>query len=320
MPAKDKHIVAGLRSLPIHPKASVVSIGVFDGVHIGHQTLLKSAVAQAKKLNVPSIVLTFDPDPHDFLNPGPFPNALMPVSVRCRLIRELGIDWVVVIRFTDAFARKTAEDFMNGVLVKRLNAQCVIVGKNFRFGAQATGSVAVLRQWAKTSGVRIMPMEPVKRQDQRVSSSRIRKLVRQGDLAAAKRLVGRPPELYGYVVRGEGRGRELGTPTANIALNPQTVPPQGVYAVTVDVNGRLLGGVMNYGTRPTFCEDGSVVCEVHLFGFSGDLYGQSLVVSLIKHLRDERNFSSSSALQSQIARDISRAKRVLNKKGDSHLF
>lgn len=306
-------IVAGLNALPLRDQACVVSIGVFDGVHVGHQALLTKAVKVARSLNVPAVTLTFDPDPEDVLNPSAFPNALMPVEKRCRLIRDLGMDWVVVIRFTEKLAALSAEDFIQRVLVRRLHVKRIVVGSNFRFGAKARGNIRLLKKVGDENGFQVLAVNPIQREGASVSSSRIRRLIHSGHIGEAKRLVGRAPELFGRVVKGEGRGRQMGVPTANIALNPQTVPPQGVYVVKVEAEGRMWEGVMNYGTRPTFCPDGSVVCEVHLLGYSGNLYGQTLAVSLLRRLRSEKTFSNQEALTRQIHSDIDRAKEYFKR-------
>jgi riboflavin kinase/FMN adenylyltransferase len=298
-----------------------VTIGVFDGVHLAHQRLVRKTVVWARRLRAVSVVVTFDPDPHRVLAPGRAPAALMPLGLRCWRLRRLGAEQVRVVRFTRALSRMPPEAFVRRMLAARLRARALVVGHDFAFGRGRRGDLALLRRLAPTLGFRVIPIAPVTLGGLPVSSSRIRRLIARGALARAARLMGGPPVVCGRVVPGTGRGRRLGCPTANLRLIDQVVPPCGVYAVRVGLlagrlpaqqrpTGRWWDGVMNLGVRPTF-GGGPLVCEVHLFGFSGSLRGRPVMVSLLKKLRNERRFPTPKALRRQIAHDVRRAKRLL---------
>ena len=314
-------LVTGLAAWPHPPRRTVVTVGVFDGVHRAHQQLVRRAVALAHRLKAASVVVTFDPDPHAVLEPRTAPRPLMPLGVRCGWLQRLGADWVWVIPFTRRFATMRAEQFVERILLRRLRSATLVVGSDFAFGQGRTGNVALLRRLGARVGLRVMSLAEVRQGGRPVSSSRIRQLLEQGRLDAAARLLGRAPALYGTGVRGAGRGRQLGFPTANLRLVPQVLPPRGVYAVRVQVlrgaggrlqqpSGRRWDGVMNLGVRPTFGER-RLVCEVHLFGFSGSLLRRPVSISLLKRLRGERRFASPRALAAQIARDVRRARVLL---------
>lgn len=291
------------------PVNAVVTVGVFDGVHLAHQQLIRSTVRLARRLRGTSVVITFDPDPHVVLHPATAPPALMPLGARVRRLQALGVDWVWIIPFSRRFASMTPRQFIRRVLRDRLEAKVVVVGERFAFGRRRRGNTEILQTVGPRYGMRIVPMPPITRAGVPVSSSRIRRLIGQGRLREAGRLLGCAPALYGTVVRGTGRGRRLGFPTANLRLIPQVLPPQGVYAVVVHLGGRRWRGVMNVGHRPTF-GPGPLVCEVHLLGFSGTLHRRSVAVALLARLRGERRFPTPEALARQVRRDILRARRL----------
>ncbi len=335
-------VLRGLNALTRPPTRAVVTVGMFDGVHIAHQRLLQTTITVARRLRGTSVAMTFDPDPQIVLDPAHAQPALMPLDARVAALRGLGVERVWVIPFTKRFARMTAEQFIRRVLVGRLHAVAVVVGATFAFGRNRQGDMAVLQILGPSYGMRVMAVREVRRGGKPVSSSRIRRLIGMGQLAHATRLLGRPPALYGVVVRGAGRGRRLGFPTANLRLIDQVLPPRGVYAVVLaredgrrtrrgvtppplSVRGKrtawplrfsggtlIGGGVMNLGVRPTF-GGGPLICEVHLLGFSGSLRGQSVSVLLLARLRDERCFSSWRSLQRQVRSDIARARRFFTR-------
>jgi riboflavin kinase/FMN adenylyltransferase len=302
------------------PRRAVVTVGVFDGVHLAHQQLLHATIRLARRLHGTSVAMTFDPDPQLVLDPGHAQPPLMPLESRIAALRALGVDWVWVIPFTKRFARTTAEQFIRRVLVQRLRAAAVVVGETFVFGRDRQGDMEALQVLGPSYGMRVVAVRQVRRGGKPVSSSRIRQLIGTGQLAHAARLLGRAPALYGVVVRGAGRARRLGFPTANLRLIPQALPPRGVYVVLLArtgwpgvtpplSGGKLIGGgVMNLGVRPTFGA-GPLTCEVHLLGFSGSLRGRSVCVLLLARLRAERRFSSWRSLQRQVRSDIARARR-----------
>ncbi len=305
-------VATGLDAIARPPTRAVVTIGMFDGVHRGHQRLIGTAVRLGRRLRGTVIAVTFDPDPQAVLEPSRTPPALMPLEERLAHLAALGVDIAWVLPFTRGFARITAEQFIRRVLVNRLRAVALIVGETFTFGRDRLGDLRLLQRLGRMAGMRIIPVREVARGGRPISSSRIRRLISAGRLAEARRLLGRPPALYGVVVPGAGRGRRLGCPTANIRLIPQVLPPQGVYAVTVRIVGHrpCWGGVMNLGLRPTF-GPGPLTCEVHLFGYAGTLRDHPLAVSLLRRLRSERCFPAPSALARQIRRDLARARRLL---------
>lgn len=297
-------------------RRAVVTVGVFDGVHLAHQRLIRRAIRLARQLRAASVAVTFHPDPHHVLAPDTAPPMLMSLKARLRHLAALGLDATLVIRFTRAFARTSAARFAGEVLVRDLRARAIVVGDAFAFGRGRRGGVRTLRAAATAGGARVIAVPAIVRSGAPVSASRIRRLIHDGDLRGASVLLGRPPTLGGCVVRGAGRGRRLGYPTANLRLQDQVTPPQGVYAVRARLESaqgrarRAWPAVMNLGTRPTF-GGGAVWCEVHVLGAPGPLLGRTLSLELIQRLRGERCFPSIAALQRQIRRDIAKARQAL---------
>ena len=311
LPRRPIRILRGLSAIHRAPPRTVVAVGVFDGVHRGHRRILRAAVRLARRQRALAVALTFDPDPQCVLAPAQAAPALMPLADRVRALAATGVDWVLVVPFTQRFAHMTGRQFIDHVLVGRLHACTLVVGEHFRFGRGQGGNLALLRRLGPSRGLDVVFVPEVRHGGAPISSSRIRRLIAAGELAQARVLLGRPAALYGRVVPGAGRGRRLGFPTANVALREHVLPPQGVYAVTVERPGaRWRGpGVMNLGVRPTF-GGGPVVCEVHVLGFSGSLRGAALVVHLLMRLRAERCFANAAALRQHIQRDVQRARRL----------
>lgn len=317
-------VVWGLRAAFQPPPRAVVTVGVFDGVHRAHQQLIRATVRLARRLKGTSVAITFDPDPQRVLDPAHAPSALMLLQERVACLRALGIEWVWVLRFTPALSRMTAEAFVRRVLVERLGTAALVVGDAFVFGHGRQGDLGLLRAVGRSVGMRVAAVRNVKQGGVPISSSRIRRLIEQGRLSRAASLLGRPPRLAGTVVRGAGRGRRLGFPTANLRLMPhQVLPPHGVYAVHAWLPGRRSAtyGVMNLGMRPTF-GTGPLVCEVHLLQHTPSpesratnlarwpLVGRRITTALLARLRPERRFPTADALRRQIRRDIARARRL----------
>jgi riboflavin kinase/FMN adenylyltransferase len=301
----------GERPFSSPPPSAVVTVGVFDGVHVAHQRVIRTAVRLARRLQGTSVVITFDPDPQQVLDRRAASPALMPIEARLEALSALGVDRIWVIPFTARFASMTAEQFVREMLLRRLRAVAVVVGEAFAFGRHRQGTMAMLQALGPPAGMRIVSVPHLRRGGAPVSSSRIRRLISRGHLSQARQLLGRAPALYGTVVRGAGRGRRLGVPTANVRLIPQVLPPRGVYAVHVRVRDgrRVRRGVMNFGVRPTFGA-GPLVCEVHLLRFSGRLLGQSVTLFLLARLRSERRFPTPESLRRQIHRDLLHAKKI----------
>lgn len=279
----------------------VVTIGNFDGVHLGHRALVQRAIAVAKARGAPSLAYTFHPAPRDVLRPNNGVLRIESLDDRVARLCALGVDHVVVEPFDHAFAAQSPQQFAQDVLVGRLRASALVVGWDFRFGRGREGTADGLRAWLAGP---VEQLGAVALGDDVVSSSAIREAVLGGDVALAARLLGRPHLICGEVVHGEARGRELGFPTANLALSTPLVPANGVYAVQVRVDDapRWWPGVCNIGARPTFDGHGRRV-EVHLLAGGRDLYGRELRVSVVDRLRDERAFPSRETLIAQIDAD-----------------
>lgn len=286
----------------------VVTIGNFDGVHLGHRSLLDATLAKAAELGTRGAVYTFHPAPRDVLRPdNPIPR-IQTLQDKVARLHEAGVTDVIVEPFSLEFGAQSAEWFAREVLVNRLGASALVLGWDFRFGRGREGNVDRLREWLD---IDIQQVTPFELDGAVVSSSRIRQAIRAGRLAEAAQLLGRPHELVGSVQHGDARGRELGFPTANVRCETELLPPDGVYAVRVEVDGEHRNGVANLGMRPTF-EGTERRLEVHLFDFAGDLYGRRLTVALAGFVRGERAFSDAQALVTQIRADAAAARTLLS--------
>ncbi|MDQ3206467.1 MAG: bifunctional riboflavin kinase/FAD synthetase [Pseudomonadota bacterium] len=319
---------------PRCPHGSVVCIGAFDGLHLGHQALVRHAVERARALGVPAVALSFEPLPREFFADGVRPPRLLPAGEKASRLLAMGLDQVGLLRFDAALSAMDAEDFVRQVLVQRLAAREVWVGPEFRFGRRRGGDIVVLRRLGAQLDFSAGQIDPVMLQGERVSSTRIREALTRGNLDAAARLLGRPYSLCGRVVRGRQLGRTLGYPTANIRFAPGIVPAvSGIFATRVHgavsaaqeqspealvpPRGRHADGapgwpsVSSVGTRPTV---GGVepLLETHLFDFDGDLYGRRLEVEFVAKLRDEEHFSDLPALAAQMHRDAEQARDLLS--------
>jgi riboflavin kinase/FMN adenylyltransferase len=306
-----------LRHIASHPRrfaSPVLTLGNFDGVHRGHQAILGRVVAEARRLGGEALAITFAPHPLAVLRPGQAPPVLTSLHDRLGLIAALGVDAVVLLRFTPAFARLAPEEFVDRFLVARLGAVKLIVGHRVSFGHERRGNAALLETLGRTRGFAVEVIGPVEIDGREVSSSAIRAAVVAGDVRLAAALLGRPHRLSGRVVRGHRRGASLGFPTANVRVRDGMHPREGVYAVVAEVEGARHPGVANLGRNPTF-GGGSLTLEVHLLGFDGDLYGRRCAVSFVERLRDEMAFPSAEALAGQIRRDAERARAVLAERG-----
>jgi riboflavin kinase/FMN adenylyltransferase len=294
----------------VRDDTSVVTVGTFDGVHRGHQAILDYLLQRADERAGPSTLISFDPHPRSVVHGADVP-LLTTIDERASLLQDLGLDRFVVFPFTQGFAELSAEDYVREVLVEGVGLQEITVGYDHRFGKGREGDVDLLRRMGDVHGfdVDVIPAQHVG--DDVVSSSAIRERIGSGEVEAARRLLGRPYRLSGTVERGEGRGRTLGFPTANLRIPPaKAVPAIGVYATFVDLPDRgVQPGMLNIGRRPTF--DGmDVTVEVHLLDFEGDLYGEDLTVQFVQRLRDERKFDSADALAVQLSKDKQHCKRV----------
>jgi riboflavin kinase/FMN adenylyltransferase len=303
-----------LDSLAPGATSSAVTLGNFDGVHRGHQALVAETVGWARSAHGAAVVLTFDPHPARVLNPSGAKSALMTLDQKAEVLASLGVDRLVVLPFTEALAAMSADDFGRLVVGEALGATRVVVGQDFRFGRGRAGDVAELTRLGETLGFEVRGIAPVLEDGAPISSSRIRDLLAIGDVVKAAGLLGRPFYVDGVVVRGDGRGRGLGFPTANVAVRNETLPRLGVYACRVRIESGLAPwpAVANLGRRPTF-GGGATVLEAHLLDFEGDLYGREARVEFMNELRGERAFPSALALLEQIRMDVESARRVLEK-------
>jgi len=290
----------------------VVTIGVFDGVHRGHQQIIGQAVKRAGELGDRSVVVTFDPHPSEVVRPGSHPAVLTENGRKAELIEALGVDALCVVPFTLDFSRLAAEAFVHDVLVEHLHAALVVVGENFRFGHRAAGDVALLQRLGRTFGFAVEGPPLVADDGTVFSSTYIRACVGAGDVTAAARALGRPHRLEGVVVRGDQRGRELGFPTANLMTNPYAaIPADGVYAAhLVRADGQALPAAVSIGTNPTF--DGRQRrVEAYVLDFDGDLYGERVALDFAAHLREMRAYPGIDPLVAQIREDVTQTRRLL---------
>ena len=295
----------------LYPQGCVVCIGAFDGLHLGHRTLVRQAVARARATGLPAVALGFEPLPREFFARGLPPPRLSLARAKVQGLRELGCEGVGLLRFDTRMAAMGAGDFVRRVLVERLQAREVWIGPEFRFGHRRGGDLAVLQAMGREFGFVAGEIAPVQAQGERVSSTRIREALQAGDFATAARLLGRPYAIGGRVVRGKQLGRTLGFPTANLRF-PKTPALSGIYATWVHgVGDAPHASVSSFGTRPTV--DGvEPLLEAHLFDFAGDLYGRHIEVEFVARLRAEEKFNDLAALTAQMHRDAAEARDLLS--------
>jgi riboflavin kinase / FMN adenylyltransferase len=293
------------------PQGSVVCIGAFDGVHCGHRALLRRVRERADALGVQAIAVSFEPIPREFFARSTPVPRLDNVRGKIQQIRDSGIDLLMLMRFNAALAAMPAEEFVEQILIKRLNAREVWVGADFRFGHARRGDVELLREMGDARGFRAEVFGEFTLGDERVRSSAIRELLGEGDFQSAERLLGRRFSIGGHVVYGKQLGRKLGYPTANIRLGRRTSPINGIFAVRVHgITAESLPGVASLGVRPTV-NGVEPLLEAHLFDFDGDLYGRRIEVEFVAKLRDEEKFDTLDAMVEQIDRDAAEARERL---------
>ena len=293
---------------------SVVTPGNHDGVHLGHRALIDAAKRTAEARGWQTLGMFFDPHPTAVLAPARAPVLITSIERRVEIMRGAGCDDVVVLPFDSEFARMSPDMFVQKVLLDTCRAKGVVVGPDFHFGHKRSGNIETLRGWGKEGGFTVELVQPVMYEQEAVSSTRIRRVLRQdGDVQSAAWMMTRLHEISGEVVPGDRRGREIGFPTANLDVEPLQLPKDGVYSVVARVLGEsdapLLHGVANLGNRPTFGAGRSV--EVHLFGFDGDLYGKRMRIGFATRIRGEAKFDGLQALRAQIDRDCDEAKNAL---------
>lgn len=300
--------------VPAVLRGGVYALGNFDGVHLGHQQVIAEARRVARALGVPLGVLVFEPHPRQFFFPDEPFFRLTPFRSKARILEKLGVDILAALPFDAAMAARLAPDFVHDVLVNGLHAVHVVAGYDFRFGKGRGGDVGVLSYMSAMEGFGVSVVEEVALDGEAYSSTRIRDLLTRGDPRGAARLLGRWWTVETHVRTGDRRGRTIGFPTANLALEDHVEPALGVYAVKIEIEDGphkgIYDGVANLGRRPTF-DKKDVLLEVHIFDFEGDIYGHHAAVSFIDYLRPERKFDGLDALKAQIAKDSARARALL---------
>ena len=309
------HLIENLEEIREPLKNAVITIGNFDGVHIGHQALFHAVIEKADAIGGTSAAMTFEPHPIRVLKPNGHPPLITLYRQKIELIASTGIDVLFGVPFTLEFAAVPARQFVEELLVKRIGMRAIVVGKDYTFGRGRKGNLAMLQELGQTLGFEVLVMDWIQRSHTlqgRISSTRIRKLVMAGKVAEARYLLGRYYQIRGTVATGRDRGGKLlGCPTANINLYDELCPQTGVYAVTVECLGEKFKGVANIGYSPTF-DDHLFTAEVHILDFSGNLYGEDIRVNFIERIRDEKKFNSIAELSVQIQRDIQTARGLLN--------
>jgi riboflavin kinase/FMN adenylyltransferase len=306
-------LIRGQHNLRPRHRGCVATIGNFDGVHLGHQSVLGQLAEKSVELGLPAMVITFEPYPQEYFRPGNVPPRLTRLREKLRMLARFAVDYMLVLKFDAALASMSAEAFIETLLVDGLDVKYLVVGDDFRFGKGRRGDFAMLQAAGEQHGFQVAHMHTFAVDGERVSSTRIREALMAGDLAAAEKMLGRPYRMCGRIAHGDKRGRSIGFPTANIFLHRQATAVQGVYAVEVfGLDRDPVTGVANVGTRPTVDGTRSLL-EVHLFDFDDEIYGRYVNVDFVRRLRAEKRFESFDALKDQIAVDVEDAKTFFSK-------
>ncbi|WP_415156183.1 bifunctional riboflavin kinase/FAD synthetase [Maritalea sp.] len=303
-------LIEDLSQFPSSLRGATIAIGNFDGCHLGHQKVFSAAKEKAQKLGKPALVLTFEPHPRDVFAPQPFMFRLTERDQKARLVEALGFDGIIVMPFNKDLAGKTAEEFVSDFLVDSIDVSAVAVGADFHFGKARAGTPAFLAKSGELHGFDVKICGMLDDKEETISSSRVRDALREGDVPAANALLGYHFFIAGEVSHGDKRGRELGYPTANIALSPFEGLKLGIYAVRVQHNGKTYDGVASYGRRPMF-DNGKALFETHIFDFKGEIYGDKLEVAITKYLRGEKKFDGLDDLIAAMDHDSIEAKENL---------
>jgi riboflavin kinase/FMN adenylyltransferase len=296
-------------------RPTVLTLGVFDGLHLGHQLIMKTVLERARAVNAVPTVITFEPHPRAVLHPESAPPLLQTLDQKIEAMGVLGIEQTIVIHFDKQFSQIRAEDFLRDVVVERLHAKEVYLGRGFFFGHNREGNIELLRKVSARLGFFADEVPEVRLRGTRIGSTRIRELLQQGHVNLARRMLGRPYGVEGPVVRGAARGVTLGFPTANVQPHNRVVPRVGVYVTATLIEGHWRRSVTNIGVRPTFGDTTEPSVETHVMNWSGDLYGDVLRVRFLHRLRDEKRFGSIDELKSQIKHDVERAQVYFERAG-----
>lgn len=301
-------------------RPTVLTLGVFDGLHLGHQLIMQRVVERAHAVGAVPTVITFDPHPRAVLHPESSPPLLQTFDQKIEGFGVLGIEQTIVVRFTIEFSMIAAGDFLRDVVRDRLHAKEVYLGKGFAFGHNREGNIELLKRVGKQLDFAAGEVPEVQARGQRVSSSKIRQLLAHGHVNLARRMLGRPYGVEGLVERGAERGRQLGFPTANLHPHNRVIPRRGVYVTGTLIEGKWRRSVTNVGVRPTFGEEAEPSVETYVMNWDGDLYGDVVRVRFLHRLRDERKFDALEDLKMQIGRDVVRAESYFDRAGTKHML
>lgn len=296
-------------------RPTVLTLGVFDGLHLGHQRIMQTVAKRAKTVSAVATAITFDPHPRAVLHPESAPPLLQTLDQRLANFKVLGIEQAIVIPFDHKFADQPAETFLSDIIRARLHAKEVYLGKGFEFGKNRGGNIELLRSRSQELGFLAYEVDEVCLRGERVSSSKIRKLLSEGRTNLARRMLGRPYGVEGVIIRGNRRGHTIGFPTANLKPHNRVIPRYGVYATATLVDGVWRRSITNIGVRPTFENEAEPSIETYIFDFEGDLYGDVLRVRFLHRIRDERKFSGIEELKAQIERDSQHALNYFRHEG-----
>jgi riboflavin kinase/FMN adenylyltransferase len=305
-------LIRGIHNLRPEHQGCVATIGNFDGVHLGHQAVFRKLMEKGAELGLPAVVITFEPQPQEYFAPQRAPARLTRLREKLQAIADTGIERVLLLEFNAKMASMGAEDFVERILVDGLGIRFLMVGDDFRFGAKRRGDFNLLCEEGARHGFTVEDMHTIRVSEDRVSSTRVREALTDGDLETAAHLLGRPYRICGRVAHGDKRGRTIGFPTANVDLHRRVSPVRGVFAVRMHgLEEAPLPGVANIGNRPTVTGDSRYLLEVHLFDFAREVYGRHVGVEFVQKLRDEKKFESFEELRRQIAQDAWQARNLL---------
>ncbi len=296
-------------------RGTVLTLGVFDGLHLGHQRIMQTVVESAKANKLVPTVITFDPHPRAVLHPENSPPLLQTLDQRLANFEVLGIEQAIVVRFDKDFAAQDAKTFLHDIVHERLQAREVFLGKGFAFGKNRSGNITLLREMSRKLGFFADEVAEVRLRGTRISSSKIRQLLAEGRVNLARRMLGRPYGVEGQIIHGFERGRTIGFPTANLHPRNRVIPKYGVYATANLIDSVWRRSITNVGVRPTFEDEKNPSIESYVFDFDGDLYGDVLRVRFLHRIRDERKFSGIDELRAQIERDTHRALNYFSQSG-----
>lgn len=304
-------LIRGLHNIRAEHYGCVLTIGKFDGVHLGHQAVLKNVLKTAKKLDLPAVVMVFEPQPEELFTPLNAPARISPLKEKYIALAAQGVQRLLCVQFSAEFASQSPEAFIKDYLHTKLGVKFLVVGDDFRFGAARKGDFDMLKRFGKSMGFDVASTQSFCMQEHRISSTAIRTALANGDFTLASAMLGRPFTMSGKVVKGEQNGRKIGFPTANIMLRRHKSPIAGVFAVKVKCDMGHFNGVANVGSRPTLNGE-KIQLEAHLFDFQGDLYGQTIDVEFIAKIRAEKRFADFQELSKQIKIDAQQAKDLLD--------